>query len=476
MSRINHLFTVLMAALLVTSMIAVPVAAQEEQTPVDETSDEDLSPGLGAQISTIVAVTGDEVEADVEDAQYKYAFERANESEQARLATERAHDLASKSKAVKDEFKNATKAYKNGEITDDQYAQRLAVLSERAESLDKRSSEHLTGLDRAREVANENAAFGLEQAAKDLKDSQNETDDLKKPGARAVAGKFMGEDRGEVAISKVGNSIAIAARDNENTSVREFVAEGDNSTAMNMSLAEAMALATSSLDPVANASWELTEMEKDVDDGVYEFEFELNGTDETEGEAEIVIDASARTIVDFSEEIESEDGDHGAKVSEMARDFAKKHGHEKRPDHAGPPEDRGPDRGDADDRDDADEEDAADEMEDDQTDSAYNVSEVEGKVAAAHVAYEQAIESGDYTNETLVDAKADMQEAKQALVDAKNASDEEIAQEYLEEAYEAALDMMGELDEKDKTVAEKEEADDEEDDTLPAKGSTATTN
>ncbi|TKX85544.1 hypothetical protein EXE43_13005, partial [Halorubrum sp. SS5] len=83
---------------------------------------------VGQQLATVIAVTDDEVSAEVEAASLAAAFESGTESERAALLAERAQTLRDRADAVVADRDAAREAYAAGNLTRGEFAQRLAAL------------------------------------------------------------------------------------------------------------------------------------------------------------------------------------------------------------------------------------------------------------------------------------------------------------------------------------------------------------
>ncbi|MFC4247457.1 PepSY domain-containing protein [Natribaculum luteum] len=293
----RQLLLVAMAVLLCTGAIGPAVVAGV--STADRQTNGGVDVTAGAQLSTVVTATSDEVRTEFENTAFDERIERGNESDRAAAIADRAAVLENRSATLRAEYEAATEAYRNGELDRSAYAQRLASLSARAQGVVE-SYDRLE--ERAAEVDDfELAAAGVNETA--LADGKASVTRLTGAGSEALLRHFTGEERGEVELEfDDGVSIEVESEDGERS--REFERPRDGNGTLVISQSDALAIAEDTLS-AANGTWILDESE--TDDGLYEFEFVLTGSEV--GDAEVSVDGETGTVVALEEEIAARDED-----------------------------------------------------------------------------------------------------------------------------------------------------------------------
>ena len=288
---------VLLAALVALSGIPASAAALSTDSVVQADGNETVNVTTGQQLSTVLAVTSDDVQSEVDEAAFETEYEDASEEERAEAIADRAETLRDRAESIAEDYEAATEAYEDGELTKSEYAQRIAALNARADNL-------LTAYENLRERADNVSALELRAAGFNTTATQAAVDDLDSvsgAGASALLQRFVGQSQGEVEIDRAnGLSISVESEDGEQS--RELDQPGDDSTNLTVSQSDALDTARSSLSD-ANGTWVLSGSGVDREDGIYSFAFRLDGNT-TEGEAEITVDGSSGEIVSLEEEIE----------------------------------------------------------------------------------------------------------------------------------------------------------------------------
>ena len=288
---------VLLAALVALSGIPASAAALSTDSVVQADGNETVNVTTGQQLSTVLAVTSDDVQSEVDEAAFETEYEDASEEERAEAIADRAETLRDRAESIAEDYEAATEAYEDGELTKSEYAQRIAALNARADNL-------LTAYENLRERADNVSALELRAAGFNATATQAAVDDLDSvsgAGASALLQRFVGQSQGEVEIDRAnGLSISVESEDGEQS--RELDQPGDDSTNLTVSQSDALDTARSSLSD-ANGTWVLSGSGVDREDGIYSFAFRLDGNT-TEGEAEITVDGSSGEIVSLEEEIE----------------------------------------------------------------------------------------------------------------------------------------------------------------------------
>jgi hypothetical protein len=299
------------------ALAASGVAASGQQTA----NDSSVNVTVGQQLSTVLSVTSDDVQTEVEETAFELSYEREDEASRAEAVASRAEELRERAETIREDYEEATEARREGELTRSEYAQRLATLNARAENV-LRSYERFQ-----RRAANVSAlelrAAGLNRSA--LAAAIENLDTVQGAGASALLLRFTGQREGEVELETDGGlSIAVEREDGERS--REFERLGDDSTNVTVSQATALETARTALAAPANGSWTLTGSRIDRSDGVYAFSFRLRSNAST-GEAEVEVDGSSGNVTSLEEEIEARDADEeeddeGAGDDEDDRDEA----------------------------------------------------------------------------------------------------------------------------------------------------------
>jgi hypothetical protein len=315
--RDRPLLSVLVVTLVVVGAaglvaIAAPVGAQTAGDPgangsaadgsgTNATADGSVSVTAGAQLSTVLSVTSDDVHSEVEEAAFDVEYERGEG--RAEAIVDRAETVRMRAADVHENYRDALKAYREGDLDRSEFARRLAALNARAGNV-------LGAYDRLERRAANVSAFDLRAAGLNrtaLERAVASLDDVRGTGAGALLAQFTGERRGEVALEASGGlSIEVSSEGGERS--REFEREPDGDTAVTVDQSVTLETARAALTDVENGSWVLTDASIDSGDGTYEFEFVLRAGGLT-GEAEVGVDGSSGEV--FSLEEETEPGDDG---------------------------------------------------------------------------------------------------------------------------------------------------------------------
>ncbi|GAB3671790.1 hypothetical protein GCM10028856_23760 [Halopiger thermotolerans] len=296
----------MLAVLLCTSAFgpAVVAGAGAATQTQDGSSTNSVRVTTGAQLSTLVTATSNEVRTEFENAAFEERLERNGSDDEARAAAiaDRAATLEDRSAALQAEYEDATAAYEAGDIDESTYAQRLASLNARAQGV-------VSSYDRLLERADDVSADALDAAnvsVAELREQRDEADRLTSTGTDALRRQFTGEAEGEAEIEIETGGISIEAETEDGERSREFERPRDGDGSLNVSQADAREAALDALSAV-NGSWTLEEASSDADDGVYEFEFSLTG--DATGEAEVSVDGETGTVFALEEEIEVPEAD-----------------------------------------------------------------------------------------------------------------------------------------------------------------------
>ena len=305
MTRARITVALTLTALLIAGAVTPAAAAADQHAgaahgstapALDAQSSTSSNATVGAQLSTVVAATSDEVETEFEDTAFEIEYESGDERERAGAVANRTADLVDRAGAIRAEYENVTSAYEAGEIDRQTYAQRIATLNARANNV-------LSSLRTVERRAAELEESDLEAAGTSTAEISAAKEDLQGvtgPGTNALFRQFTGESAGKFEID-VENGVSIEVESEDGETSREFERERTGNGSIEVSQADALATARAELSDV-NGAWQPVEAKLDSSDGVYEFEFELSG--EREGEAEASVDAATGQVFALEEEIE----------------------------------------------------------------------------------------------------------------------------------------------------------------------------
>jgi hypothetical protein len=262
----------------------------------------------GQQLATVIEVTDDEVSSDVEEASIESALENANESERAAVLADRAESLRERANASVTAQRETTTAYEAGNISRTEYAQRLAVLASRANTVDR-------DFDRLDDRAEEVSALALRSAEYDRganAEARERLAGLTGPGTRGLLAQYTGERRGEFSLA-VDDGLSIEVENDDGERSREFERGQPGNGGFDVNQSDALAAAMEPLSTDPTGEWTLRSVERD-DDGYYEFAFVFAGP-ETAGEAEVSVDGETGEVFEFEEELEPGEDDNRQPLS-----------------------------------------------------------------------------------------------------------------------------------------------------------------
>ncbi|WP_435347164.1 DUF7096 domain-containing protein [Haloarchaeobius sp. HRN-SO-5] len=279
------------------------MAVQDAQSSVNVT--------VGQQLSTVIGVSSDEVQTDFENTAFDISLERASGNEQTEAIAERADELRDRDEAISREYQAATEAYRDGELSGSEYAQRLAALNARASNL-LDSYEQLQ-----RRAANRSAlelrAAGVDQSAIDA--AVENLRSVSGTGTHALLEQFTGESEGEIRLeTENGLSIEVESEDGERS--REFERPRDTDDDLTVSQSDALETARAALSDLETGTWTLTGSTVKQDDGAFEFAFSLRNASELTGEAQVAVDGSSGTVFALDEEIDARGDEDDAEDDE----------------------------------------------------------------------------------------------------------------------------------------------------------------
>lgn len=282
-------------------------AAAANHTNGSSAGNATVSVGVGAQLSTVIAATSDDTQTDYENAAFEFEFERSNESERAEALADRAEELRERAEAIREDYHDATAAFHAGDLTRDEYAQRIATLNGRATNV-LASLETLQG--RAETVsALELRVAGVNRSR--LEAATGALDNVTGVGPAALLQRFTGGSTGAVELETAdGLEIEVESEDGERS--RELKRPRDADRNITVSGSAALETARAALSAQAGP-WALEKSSVHPEDGYYKFEFGFRSANET-GEAEVRVDGSTGAVFRLEEEVEPADDDDPPEV------------------------------------------------------------------------------------------------------------------------------------------------------------------
>lgn len=205
-----------------------PTQADETNATATEATTTDAdgndSAAFGAQMTAFMQSSASETNDTVESGMWTAGFERANESEQARLATDRTDELEHRLDGLRERNRTLTEQYENGSIDHSVYVTQSSRLSGRIAAL--RTS--INDTDRATKNAgvNQSRLGTLRTEARNM--SGPETAGL----ARGVVAGGQGPpaDRGDDSDARPGNGVGT-----ENATANESIRVGNSDGPSNSS-------------------------------------------------------------------------------------------------------------------------------------------------------------------------------------------------------------------------------------------------
>lgn len=308
MDRTRRLFQLLFVGLLVAGMTlpvsAFPAADQRDIGPA-QTDAEDaqgqsdaVSVGVGQQLSTVLAVTSDDVKTEMEETAFEVSFETEAEEARVRTVANRSVELRDRAESIVADYDEANRAFEAGEISASEFARRIAALNARAENV-LRSYERLQK--RSQSVsALELRAAGVNRTA--LRAAIADLDAVTGAGPTALLRQFTGLSRGSVELRTNGGlRIEVEADDGELS--REVTRRGDEDPSFTVPQATALETASGAL---SNRSWTLERASVHEEQGYYRFRYRL-ATAEQVGRAEVRVDGSSGTVIRIEEVVNARD-------------------------------------------------------------------------------------------------------------------------------------------------------------------------
>lgn len=259
---------------------------------------------VGPQLSTVIGVSSDEVQTEIENTAFELSVQDASEAARAQAIATRAEQLRDRAVAIREDYDEATAAYTNGDLTRSAYAQRLATLNARAIHL-------LDSYERLQQRAATVSALELRAAGADLATLEQAVERLRPltgTGTAALRSRFTGESDGEIELETAnGLSIEVEHEDGERSRELERPRDADNT----ISVRQAVALETArgALSAPETGRWVVTRSRIAADDGAFMFAFRLRNASGLTGEAEVSVDGSTGEVFALEEAIAPRDAD-----------------------------------------------------------------------------------------------------------------------------------------------------------------------
>lgn len=309
---------VLVATLLLVSTVGPATAIGGDTTAQTQAeANGTVNVTVGQQLSTVMAETDGDVRTEVEETSFELEFESEGEDGKAQAIDERAQELAERAREIQSDYEEARRAHDAGEISDSEYAQRIAALNARADNL-------ADSVERLRTRAAGVSALELRAegyASADLRAIDERLEAVSGTGAKALLHRFTGQSDGEVRLDTAhGLTIEVEGEDGELS--REIDRDRDEELTITISQEAALETARAELGSPAAGNWTLEKASVHDDSGYYKFEFDLTDANAT-GEAEVRIDGSSGEMFRLETDIEAEeDADDGDEADPEREDEA----------------------------------------------------------------------------------------------------------------------------------------------------------
>ncbi|WP_338727830.1 hypothetical protein [Haladaptatus sp. DJG-WS-42] len=285
-----------------------PASASAQQAAEN---DSNVSVTVGAQLSTVMATTGDSLQTEFDDEVFESQVDTANASTQARIVAQRIERLDARATDIQAAYERVTAQYESGELTRAQYAQRLAMLNARAENVLRSIEQTEARLERLSGL--ELSAVGVNQST--LSGAASDLEPLTGPGASALHKRFVGEANGNVHLdTDDGLTIRVDNGDTDRSRTTKHQRDDDNSVSITQR--EALSAAREALRGPADG-WQLTKSGVNERRGFYRFEFRLD-TATGVGTATVLVDASTGTVFSLDESLKRGSGADSNRGDELA--------------------------------------------------------------------------------------------------------------------------------------------------------------
>jgi hypothetical protein len=296
---------------IIAPVMGIPIATDESSTtktvgttptpPMQIARDNSkVDVAVGAQLSTVISISSDEVQTDFENTAFEISIDSATEVSKAEIIAERADELRNRAESISNDYQDLTEAYRNGKLTKSEYARRLAVLNSRASNvltsynqLQKRTANISAGALRTADV---------DQSALDR--SIENLENVTGAGMKALFNQFAAESDGEIKL-EIDDGLSITVKSENGEFSREVEQQRDDKTNFSITQPTALEVAREGLSTPQTGEWTLSRSKVDTSSGSYEFEFIIRNAPAFTGEAEIAVDGSSGDIFSLEEEIET---------------------------------------------------------------------------------------------------------------------------------------------------------------------------
>lgn len=121
--------------LVVVAVGALALPASGADQAANETAENDTEAGMGAQLTAFMQASAAETNDTVESGMWAAGFDRANESEQARLATTRTAHIEQRLERLRERNRTLQQRYENGSIPEVAYIIQTSQLAGRMDAL-----------------------------------------------------------------------------------------------------------------------------------------------------------------------------------------------------------------------------------------------------------------------------------------------------------------------------------------------------
>jgi|GEM_PF-5101358 len=260
--------------------------------------------GVGRQLSTVVVEADSDVRTDFESSRFDDAFDAANTSSRARLVAERADAIVERATKLRHDYRIATVAYEQGDISRTTYAQYLATLNARAENID-------SSIDRLQAKAADVSALDRRAAGysvTELRRAERALDELTGAGVSELRQRFTGHGSGDVDVDREDGGLTVRVSSQNGDVTREIERERDDDDSIVVDQSTALETARGTLEAHGAGSWSLERSIIDRGDGDFEFAFALTGTNAT-GTATVAVDGSSGSVYSLEAEVDAPSGE-----------------------------------------------------------------------------------------------------------------------------------------------------------------------
>lgn len=289
-------------------------AQLQSVTQQHSSNNSSVTVGVGRQLSTVMVEVDSNVRTDFEEFSFDDSFEDADTSSRARLVAERADAVVEQAAALRRDYRVATVAYEQGDISRTTYAQYLATLNVRAENIE-------SSIDRVQAKATSVSALDLRAAGysvSEIRRAERAIDELTGAGVSELRQRFTGHGTGDVNVDREDGGLTVRVSSQNGDVTREIERERDAEDSISVDQTAALETARNALDAPGTGTWSLEHSSIHRGDGGYEFTFVLTGTNAT-GTAEVSVDGSTGAVYSLEAEVDAPGGDDSDDDSDTER-------------------------------------------------------------------------------------------------------------------------------------------------------------